>query len=90
MSTVYDYDLHDLGQSAFQSIQERALFEQSLRDATPTSVSSTPPAPPAATTSVADRPRGGLLRKLMVGAAVVGAVGGVLYVGRRMLSTGKD
>lgn len=76
--TVYDWNLHDLGKSAFQSIQKRALLEQSLRDATPSVEVTKGPV-------VDEQASGGVLRKLAVGAALVGAVGGVLYIGSRLL-----
>lgn len=84
--TVYDYDLHDIGQSAFQSFQRQALAERSLSDDTPASapaVTTTPPAPAPAQTR-ADG--GGLLKKLAIGAAVVGATAGVIYLGRCAMS----
>jgi hypothetical protein len=78
VATIYDYNLHDLGQSAFQSIQERALLEQSLQDAPPPA----PPVVPAATSYVEPA---GIVRKVVIGGAVLGAVVGVLYIGNRML-----
>lgn len=87
MATVYDYDLHDLGQSAFASIQERALIEQSLRDAPAT-------ASQAQATAVQpqseERGPQRVMRRLLIGAAAVGAVGGILIVGCRVISGAKD
>lgn len=81
MATVYDYDLHDLGQSAFRSIQERALLEQSLRDATPTTSTTAPSPVPAYQLEEAN-----FMKALLFGAATIAAVTGVLYVGSRLLS----
>lgn len=79
--TVYDYDLHGLGQSAFQSFQRRTFSEQSLADAPPAFASAPPQSTPQA------RPAGGLLKKLAIGAAVVGATAGVIYLGRCAMSS---
>lgn len=78
--TVYDYDLHDLAQGAFQSIQERALLEQSLRDA-PQASTVPPPAMPQGG-------RDGVVRKIVTGAVVLGAIGGLVYIGNCVLSSG--
>ena len=82
MSTVYDYDLHDLGQGAFQSFQRQALLEQSLRDDV-----TAPTVASVASSAPEKRRAGGLMRKVVIGAAVTGLVGGVLYIGSRVLSS---
>lgn len=88
--TVYDYDLHDIGQSAFQSFQRQALAERSLADdapVSPPSVTAAPPVSPAAPRVQARASGGGLLKKLAIGAAVVGATAGVIYLGRCAMSS---
>lgn len=85
--TVYDYDLHDIGQSAFQSFQRQALAERSLADDVPAPAAATAaPSPPPARTRATG---GGLLKKLAIGAAVVGATAGVIYLGRCAMSDRK-
>lgn len=84
--TVYDYDLHGLGESAFQSFQRQTLAERSLADDVPAPAAATAapsPTPPARTRG------GGLLKKLAIGAAVVCATAGVIYLGRCAMSDRK-
>lgn len=84
--TVYDYDLHGLGESAFQSFQRRTLAEQSLADDAP---AATVASAPASVTPRARPAGGGLMKKLVIGAAVVGATAGVIYLGRCAMSDGR-
>ncbi len=76
MSTVYDYDLHELGEAAFSSIQQKAFSEHMGQDAStqaPAAAPAAAPNPPAASTPSPDQSLG-LLPKVLIGGAVLGGL----------------
>jgi hypothetical protein len=72
MSTVYDYDLHELGEAAFNSIQQKAFSEHMGQDAQKAPAAAAAPS----TTNPSPSPDQslGLLPKVLIGGAVVGGL----------------